>query len=522
MLLEEKTLEQFGYSASSLSKYSKKPIIVLCDYCNEEYNTITNNRINAHKVIQKDACKKCKYIKMGDINELKYGVRSTNQLDSVKKKIVATNLERYGVVCTQQDKNIRSKTKKTCIEKYGSETPFGSKSIIDKSQKTKLDFPDATKRGKEKSKTTCLNKYGKETYLGSKACLEQTKVTLGVDNVFQLDSTKAKSKATMLAKYGVDHTYKVPEFLDKAKKSELATKAKNGQIIFHEGKQIKDWAEITGFSKSAFGALVKKHGWDIAVNLTPKMSSLETLLESYLIEIGVVYQKQVRIGKYVADFVIDKVIVEVDGLFWHSEYHKENNYHVKKRQVYIDAGYFPLFFREDEILNKFNIVKSIIGNKLRLSSRLFARKLTISPISKDEGNQFLSENHLMGQGKGSCFALMDGRIIYAVLRMCKIKEGHEISRFACKSGYSIIGGFSRLLSFFTGVYGSNRIVTFIDLRYGSGEYLTSLGFIKGKFFPSFKWTDGTSTYHRMKFRGNSGRNSGLYKIWDCGQLKYTK
>jgi very-short-patch-repair endonuclease len=526
MLLEDKTLEQFGYSVSDLSKHSKKPILVLCDYCGIEYSTIVNNRANAHKVIQKDACKKCKYIKMAALSELKYGVRSTNQLDSVKKKMMNTNLERYGVTCTQQDKDIRNKSKQTCMEKYGAETPFGSQQIVDKTRATcqkkyGYDFAASSDTVKEKSRKTCLERFGKDTYLGSDTCLEQTKATLGVANVFQLDSTKAKSKATLLAKYGVDHAYKVPEFLAKAKKAELKTKAEKGQIIFHQGKQIKDWAEITGFSKSAFGALVKKHGWDIAVNLTPKMSSLETLLESYLIEIGVAYQKQVRIGKYVADFVVGKVIVEVDGLFWHSEYHKENNYHIKKREAYVSAGYFPLFFREDEILSNFDIVKSIIGNKLRLSQRLFARKLKISPISKDDGNEFLSENHLMGQGKGFCFALIDDDEIVAVMRMVKIKDGYEISRFACKSGYSIIGGFSRLLSFFTGAYGSNRIVTFIDLRYGSGDYLVSLGFTKGKSFPSFKWTDGKATYHRMNFRSNSGRDSGLYKIWDCGQLKYT-
>ena len=521
MLLEEKTLEDLGYEVSTLSKYSKKPILVSCDYCMVEYSTLLNNRAIAHKIIDKDACKKCKYIKMAALTEMKYGVRSTNQLDSVKKKIAATNLDRYGVVCTQQDQTIREKTKKTCLERYGAESPFGSKDVIEKSKQAKLDCPDATAEGQEKSRQTCLEKYGKPTYLGSEACLQQTKATLGVSNVFQLESTKVKSKATMLAKYGVDHSYKVPEILARAKKKELETKLANGQIILHEGKQIKDWAEITGYSKSAFGVLVKKHGWDIAVKMTPKMSSLETLLESYLIEIGVVYQKQVKIGKYVADFVVGKVIIEVDGLFWHSEYYKENNYHVKKRQAYIDAGFSPLFFRQDEVLNKFDIVKSIIGNKLGLSCRLFARKLKVSPVSKDEGNQFLSENHLMGQGKGSCFALMSSNEIVAVMRMVKIKDGYEISRFACKSRCSIVGGFSRLLSFFTGAYGSNRIVTFIDLRYGSGDYLVSLGFTKGKSFPSFKWTDGTNTYNRMQFRSNSGRDSGLYKIWDCGQLKYT-
>ena len=39
---------------------------------------------------------------------------------------------------------------------------------------------------------------------------------------------------------------------------------------------------------------------------------------------------------------------------------------------------------------------------------------------------------------------------------------------------------------------------------------------------SFKWPDFKNTYHRLNFRGNTGYDKKLRKIWDCGQAKWIK
>lgn len=43
-----------------------------------------------------------------------------------------------------------------------------------------------------------------------------------------------------------------------------------------------------------------------------------------------------------------------------------------------------------------------------------------------------------------------------------------------------------------------------------------------KAIKSFKWTDGKNLFNRMKFPSNTGYDRGLYKLWDCGQLKFSK
>lgn len=64
------------------------------------------------------------------------------------------------------------------------------------------------------------------------------------------------------------------------------------------------------------------------------------------------------------------------------------------------------------------------------------------------------------------------------------------------------------------------IQTFIDRRYGTGTHLKSLGWKFVHEYPSFRWTDGAMSYHRMKFPGSTGYNHGMAKIWDCGQAKW--
>jgi very-short-patch-repair endonuclease len=528
MILIEKTIELYGHNPETLAKSSTKKMLVLCDYCKEEFETFPKKRQTTQKVIQTDCCKKCRYIKVGDLSILKYGVRNVFELQSVKDKIVAKNIEIYGVARPTQNQAIKDKVKNTFIERYGVTNPMAIEGMQDSRKEACLEKygfenPSSVPEFKEKRKQTCLDKFGKEYYLGSEDCKIKSRETNGVDNVFQLDSVKQKSKETMISRYGVDNMMKLPEVAESNAKKCRKTKIDKGVIVPHDGKTQVEWAEITGFSRSRFSALVKKHGWELAVKMTPRVSSLETMVEQWLIDSQILYQKQVKIGSYFADFVLsNNIVVELNGNFWHSEYHKADDYHIKKREAYIKAGYTPLFFMEDELLNKFHIVKSIILNKLGKSTRLFARKLQISQISKKDGGHFLKENHLMGQGKGECFALLQDGVIMAVLRTCRIKDGWEISRFATKINHTIVGGFSRLLSFFTEDFAPAKLVTFIDLRYGMGEYLASLGFVKGKAHPSFKWTDGTNTFHRMKFPSSTGRDSGLYKIWDCGQLRYTR
>jgi hypothetical protein len=235
--------------------------------------------------------------------------------------------------------------------------------------------------------------------------------------------------------------------------------------------------------------------------------------------------KKLSNTRYRPDFLLPdhNLIIECDGLYWHSELKtKDKKYHKKKKEEYQRLGYNSLFFRENEILEKFEIVKSIINNKLSVNNnRFFARKCYIKEISSN----FFEQHHLMGKGSGKCFGLFyrDDLVVGTQVKWVNKNKGVlEISRFCPKFNTTVVGGFSKLLNYVERNLSPNVIQTFIDSRYGIGGYLEDLGFYEENRSLSFKWVDLNSfvVYNRMQFPGNSGYDYGLYKIWDCGQSKY--
>ena len=74
------------------------------------------------------------------------------------------------------------------------------------------------------------------------------------------------------------------------------------------------------------------------------------------------------------------------------------------------------------------------------------------------------------------------------------------------------------------------ILSFVDLRYGNGKSLESIGFTRESVSLGWKWTDGCSTYNRLWCRANMDERKlserehadelGWYKIYDAGQAKY--
>lgn len=190
--------------------------------------------------------------------------------------------------------------------------------------------------------------------------------------------------------------------------------------------------------------------------------------------------------------------------------------------MYQDLGYKPLFFREDEIHNNTNAVRSIIQNAVCKCRKVFARKCKIALLTKNESKAFFHSNHLMGAGRGMTFGLMYDDEVVCAIQVVNKKNYTDISRFCTKSGWSVVGGYSRLIKKIEREINPRSIQTFVDMRYGTGEYLKGLGFTKESEHISFRWTKNCESVHRMKFKSNSGYDNGWNKIWDCGQSKFTK
>lgn len=584
MILSSQTLSKFGYTPESLSENSGKVIVVQCDYCGEAYEPRQQSRnINFNRgIIKKDACKSCgqkKRIEMEiathgeNWREVAFKSQRVAMTANSKKLVEASRIARSKQ--TKEDKiAIAKKSFQTYFEKTGFAHPSQNPEVKKKKAKTLIDSgngaihgekcsktwsrktPEEIAQIQDKAKQTYLANFGVEhpslspIFIAKKEAAHLAKY--GVKNPMQRDEVKQKAvksrdkntdrKASAIqalqsykAKTGFDSVLHNPDIqklaqdayitnIDAINDKRRKTRLSNGTTRLIDGKTIKEWASEKLLSPSHTGAILRDLGEDALRDYDRKQTNIETLIDGVLRDIGANYKSQVSFGTtYRADFMIDdKFVIECDGLYFHSDCRKlDRRYHQKKMNFYKEKELIPLFFRSDEIFNKLNIIKSIICNKIGISThRVAARKCK---IIEGFGSQFFNENHLMGAGAGKQIGLeFDGHVIGGMqIKLINSKESiWEVSRFCTLPNTSIIGGYSRILKTFINKYHPKKIVNFIDMRYGSGLYLENLGFSYEGEYLSFKWTNGKETFHRMSFPGNSGYAHGLNKIWDCGQAKW--
>jgi hypothetical protein len=233
---------------------------------------------------------------------------------------------------------------------------------------------------------------------------------------------------------------------------------------------------------------------------------------------------------YRPDFRLEynnKVIyVDLHGLFFHSEYKVEKNYHQIRALDFRknNLEYIQIF--GDELIEKSSIVRSIILSKLGLSpNKKFARKLELLPVNFEKANKFLIENHLMGYKSSVCVGLWDGSELVSILSY-KNKRNHiELERFCTKLNTSCVGGFGKLVNYLKQF--NKPLISYCDLRYANGHSYEILGFVNIGETLGWCWTEGSHRYNRLMCKAGNGKtereNAALkkwFRIYDAGQRKY--
>ena len=509
-------------SDTKISKGSLKPIDLICDYCGNDFSLIQRTYCKSHKIINKDACADCRTKKRKESCVVKYGVEIASKSVAVKSKVTDRPVDNY------KEEILELYNQGYSVNYIAQKLNLAGTSLANFMKNLGLDITASVK----KQQKTMLERYGVKSILQCEEGQQKLKSTFkekyGYENPYEnqafKDSTIAKIKHTNLKKYGVEHIVQDPNRQQEFDIKRRSTRIKNGNEIEYDGKTAKELCSDIGINLSSFHERVRRLGLEVAVN-TPKYETyLEALIAGILDKNNIKYTQQFRVDRKIADFLIDdtNLLIEADGLYWHSDAIIEDKYyHANKRQHYIDNGYKCLFFRANEIKNKIDIVESMIINQLgKIPNKIYARKCQLA-----SGNfaSFIHENHLMGRGRGQCFALKYSGEIVSVLQIKRLKsQDYEISRFCSKINTNVIGGFSRLLRYAERCLDMKSIKTFIDLRYGSGSYLNDFDFKSKNTNISFKWTNGEDVFHRLKFRGKSGYDKGLVRIWDCGQLPFIK
>lgn len=282
------------------------------------------------------------------------------------------------------------------------------------------------------------------------------------------------------------------------------------------------------------------------------VSKAETEIKDFISEYIEVEQSNRKVldGKEI-DIFIERlnVGIEYNGLYWHSDKHKERDHLLDKTKTAENKGIKIVHVFEDEWLYKKEIVKSRLLNLIgKTPNKIFARKCKIKEVSSKEVSKFLDENHIQGKlGATVRLGLYYNEELVSLMTFGELrknlgqtkKEGSfELLRFCNKLNTNVIGGASKLLKFFTENIEYNEIISYADRRWSTGELYETLSFNKQKETkPNYFYTKGAIRESRFKFRKDVLVSKGYDKnktekeimeelgysrVYDCGSFKYNK
>lgn len=242
------------------------------------------------------------------------------------------------------------------------------------------------------------------------------------------------------------------------------------------------------------------------------------------------------------------IAFEYDGIFWHNENNKPNNYHLEKTKLCESKGIRLIHIFEDEWKDKAKkeIWKSMILNILGMTSNTIgARGCEVRKVDHSEGYKFLEDNHLQGKCPSSIMLGLyhEGKLI-SLMTFGKSrhfvgngKYQYELLRFCSEKGTRVIGGASRLFKYFVNKHNPESVVSYADRRWSVGGLYKTLGFEKyNESKPNYYYLVGGKRKNRFNFRKSRlvskygcdpsiserefCKSMKWYRIYDCGCLCY--
>jgi len=253
--------------------------------------------------------------------------------------------------------------------------------------------------------------------------------------------------------------------------------------------------------------------------------------------------------------------IEFNGLMYHSygihRSEKFNNYdkininrQLRKTDLCEQQNIklFQIFETEWSDPVKKDIWKSVLLNALQDKSikKINGRDCTVKSISSRESIDFCELHHLQGGLKSPInLGLFYQEELVSVMTFSKPRfstHSYELLRFCNKKYCKVMGGASKLLSFFERMYSPISLVTYANRRYSRGELYKKLGFTKTKINqPNYFYFQPNKNilYSRVKFQKHKLKsllanfdankteienmlNNKYRIIYDCGNITFVK
>jgi hypothetical protein len=322
------------------------------------------------------------------------------------------------------------------------------------------------------------------------------------------------------------------------------------QEMYDIGDTLDDIAKKLGTSKSTLSLFMRKHGIEMRES------------NSYDRNVSYVSKGELEILDYIKSLTTTKILtntrntisneldiylpeynlaIEYNGLYWHTEKYKDKNLHVSKTNQCQDTGIFLYHIWEDDWKNKNSIVKSMIKNKLGLTTdKIFARKCKIGLVSIEDAKIFLDTNHIQGTCKASLHVglyYLDKLVALMTFNKPRFNKkcDWELVRYTTLLDHNVVGGFSKILNYFR-KYNSGTIVSYADRCYSDGNVYKKNGFSLVSINKPSYWylvDHGKRKVSRTEFTKSKLKDFdqsmsekdivgllGINRIWNCGTLTF--
>lgn len=444
-------------------------------------NKIANIKLNPHSKLKKEHLEE-------------YLIQKTSFLDKIYKDVSMSQRlwhvrnNNYSVINCE----ICGKPKKFCYS--GSGVGY----VVHKecfSQKVKITFAE-----KYPNKQFYENVIKKKTN-------KTIKLRYGVDNAIQIPGMRSKAENTQLLKYGNKSHSKSKRFISMIEDNFRNTTLKR----IERAKQDIDYIGYNSIRCHELHCNVCNNNFYITTDQISGRLSHNSIvctvcnpikkevyysygereIRDFITSIykdTILYNSRNVINPYELDIYLPEknIAIEYNGAYWHSEKHKDKDYHKIKSDLCKEKGIHLIHIFDYQWIEKREILKSILRNfiKPELNFRIYARKCTIEKItSLKDINKFLQSNHLLGKIKvfSICYGLYNNGELISLITLKRLNTNenkYELSRYAIKMNTTIIGGGKKLLTNIINNENIEEIVTYNDNSVFKGSVYEKLGFKK--------------------------------------------
>ena len=484
------------------------------------------------------------YSELTSISEKLYWWRH-KLVEIPKCPICGKNLKYIGILkgyqrycsykCTGASEERKLLMERTCMEKWGVTNPFAAEEIKNKIKSTirdmyEVDYAGQAQEVKNKITHTFQTKYN----VNSPLELEITKINR--ENA-RINKLKSKYKEFIDVEDDIyimncphpncnkckEKFYKIPKsaFFDRRRdKTEPCTNL----------LKFKNRDKTSGLEKE--------------IQLILDELNISYINNNY----DIISPKEIDI--YIPEYNIG---IECNGIYSHCSKYKPYNYHINKTNLCNSKNIKLIHIWEDWIKDKYDIVKSLLYNKLnKCNNVIYARDCQVKPIKDSKVcKEFLDKNHIQGASKSSIkLGLYYKNELVSVMTFGNRSVGSgngkyegevELKRFCTKLFTRVVGGASKLFKYYVKNYNPIMVVSFSSNDISDGNLYKVLGFKQTTQSESYWWIKkGTyERFHRQAFSKNNivklgykenNDNSwtedevmydnGYVKIYDSGMIKW--